>query len=205
MQEALSRHSGGVLIVDDYPDTTAPLAYLARAWGHEAWTAPDARTALDLAARHRPAVVLLDLGLPDMNGFDLARRLRQLPGMESAWVAALTGYGTPADQTRSAEAGCQAHLVKPVDPDEIRRLLDDHDRTGPRPLTPEALASLDGLVSAAEVVEAIDGTRSLPGWDVAGWCYEFVPWGVRFYRETPGGDAVTMTAFDPFLIVPARQ
>jgi len=211
MYDHSSKRSTGVLIVDDCPDTSSSMAFLARAWGHKAHTAATGKAALALAAEHRPAVVLLDIGLPDMTGHELARRLRQLPGMADAFIAAISGYSQPTDLARSTEAGCQMHLVKPVDLDLVRRLLAERDHGGGAlpPLTPETLASgLDDLFSAAMVVEAIDDPdrRGALGWDVSGWRYEPIPWGVRFLRGAAGDEkAVAWTvALAPDAVVSSQ-
>src|SRR5688572_20913863 len=105
-----------VLIVDDCPDTAATLALLLKAWGHQASTARTGPEALERAAMNPPDVVLLDIGLPGMNGWDVARRLRCLPGMERSYLIAVSGYGQERDRAQSADSGCLLHLLKPVDP-----------------------------------------------------------------------------------------
>jgi CheY-like chemotaxis protein len=166
--------------VDDCPDTVASLAFLTRLWGHETWTARDGAEALRHAEAHHPAVVLLDLGLPGMDGWSLARMLRSLPGMDGAYLAAVSGYAMPEDVARSRDAGCDMHLAKPADPEDVCRILAERD-PAPGPLTPAGLVTLlRDLRSAAEVVEAIDGHTRGRGWDLSGWRYELIPWGVRF-------------------------
>ncbi len=95
------------------------LALYLKSLGHEIRTAPDGPAALRLASAFQPHVALLDIGLPVMDGYELARRLRDDPQSEDVRLIALTGYGLEADQRRSHEAGFEAHLVKPVD---LRRL-----------------------------------------------------------------------------------
>lgn len=111
------------LVVDDNPDAADSTAMLVRSAGHEVRLAYDAITALDIAARFRPDVVLLDIGLPDMDGYRLARRLRALDGLERVYLVAVSGYGSPADRTSSREAGIDRHLVKPVDPAALEEVL----------------------------------------------------------------------------------
>jgi len=113
----------GVLIVDDCPDTTDSMALLVRMWGHRVHSANDGPTALRLAEQHCPDVVLLDLGMPRMNGWEVARQLRKILGLQEALVVAISGYAFAADQRRSLEAGCDRHLSKPVSPELIRELL----------------------------------------------------------------------------------
>jgi two-component system CheB/CheR fusion protein len=112
-----------VLIVDDCPDTRATLTILLHLWGHDTRVAPDGPTALELARAFRPDVVLLDVGLPGMDGYEVARRLHQLAGLEHLFLLTLSGYATEEDHDRSREAGCDQHLVKPLDPEVLRDLL----------------------------------------------------------------------------------
>jgi CheY-like chemotaxis protein len=91
--------------------------------GHEVITAQDGTTALFEIQTHRPEFVLLDIGLPGMNGYDVAQAIRRLPQGQSLVLVALTGYGQSDDRRRSHEAGFDFHLVKPVDPDVLVALL----------------------------------------------------------------------------------
>jgi two-component system CheB/CheR fusion protein len=111
--------------VDDCQDTTLSLSMLAQGWGYRVHVANDGPTALQIATEHLPSVVLLDVGMPQMSGWELARRLRQLPGMENAYLVAVTGYGQAADELRSREVGCDLHLTKPADPEELQRVLQE--------------------------------------------------------------------------------
>jgi PAS domain S-box-containing protein len=108
-----------VLLVDDNRDAAEMLAESLRAVGHEVYIALDGPAALDVAARHVADVALLDLGLPVIDGYELAARLRQLDGWATVPFAALTGYGQPDDRQRTAAAGFAEHLVKPIDIDEL--------------------------------------------------------------------------------------
>jgi PAS domain S-box-containing protein len=112
-----------VLIVDDNVDSVESLAILLEMAGHDARTAHDGPTALETARAFRPRVVLLDIGLPRMDGYEVARRIRQEPGLAGTTLIALTGYGQEEDRRRSREAGFDRHLVKPVDPEELREVL----------------------------------------------------------------------------------
>ena len=112
-----------VLVVDDNVDSADSLAELLRVWGHEAKAVHNGSEALAVAPRFRPEVAILDIGMPDISGFDLACQLRQRSELDGTMFVALTGYGQEEDRRRSAEAGFQAHLVKPVDPEALRRLL----------------------------------------------------------------------------------
>jgi DNA-binding response OmpR family regulator len=99
------------------------LAMMLQLEGHEPRTASDGRAALAVAADFMPEVVLLDIGLPKMDGYELARRMRALPGLEGAVLVAMTGFGDEMDRQRSREAGLDHHLVKPVDPAEVVAVL----------------------------------------------------------------------------------
>jgi PAS domain S-box-containing protein len=112
-----------VLIVDDNADSAETLAILLRRFGHEVRTAADGASALELARREPPDVALLDIGLPIMDGLELARRMREDLGLTRAYLIALTGYGQEEDRRKSRAAGFDAHLVKPVDLDRLRRIL----------------------------------------------------------------------------------
>ena len=121
-----------VLVVDDNEDGARLLARLLRASGHHAELAHDGPTALDAAIATPPDVVFLDIGLPGMDGFEVARRLRRLDGPNRALLVALTGYGREDDMRRSREAGFDLHMVKPVDPQALNDLLAHH-----HPLVPQ--------------------------------------------------------------------
>jgi CheY-like chemotaxis protein len=112
-----------VLIVDNNEDAAESLALLLRIAGHEVRTAYDGPAALDLARESPPDVVLLDIGMPGMDGLEVAHRLRLDLGLKQALLIALTGYGGEDDRRRSREAGFNAHLVKPADVRVLRNLL----------------------------------------------------------------------------------
>ncbi len=112
-----------VLVVDDNTDSADSMALLVNLWGHRACVAYDGPAALQVASEYLPEVVFLDLGLPGMSGYDVARRLRDEPGLGKTLLVAVTGYG-PEDGGRSRDAGFDMHLTKPVDPGVIRELLD---------------------------------------------------------------------------------
>jgi CheY-like chemotaxis protein len=127
-----------VLVIDDCPDTTASMTQLLRLWGHEARVAGDGPGGLAAAAAFRPDVVLLDLGLPGLDGFEVARLLRRDEGPRRALVVALSGYGQEQDRRHSLEAGCDLHWTKPADPEALRLLLESRREVGPG--CPEAAA-----------------------------------------------------------------
>ncbi len=96
---------------------------LLRSWGHEVRTAHDGAAALDRTVGFLPQVVLLDIGLPDMDGYEVARHIRRNPANEGVELVAVTGYGQDSDRARSKEAGFDVHLVKPVEASDLRDLL----------------------------------------------------------------------------------
>jgi two-component system CheB/CheR fusion protein len=112
-----------VLVVDDDRDAAETLALLLRAAGHEARTAPDGPSALAEARAYRPEAVLLDIDLPGMDGYEVARRLRAEPARGGLLVVAVTGFGQEADRRRAVEAGFDHHVVKPVNPAALQKLL----------------------------------------------------------------------------------
>jgi CheY-like chemotaxis protein len=112
-----------VLLVDDNVDAAESLAMLLRLWGHEVAVAHDGPAALRAAAAQRPQVALLDIGLPGMDGHEVARRLRSQPGLGPVVLVALTGWGQDEDRRRSQEAGFDHHLTKPVELSALRELL----------------------------------------------------------------------------------
>jgi len=112
-----------ILVVDDNRDGAESLALLLRTGGHEVRTAHDGPGALEAARAFRPHVVFLDIGLPGMDGYEVARRLRKEPGMEKGLLAALTGYGQEEDRRKAMEAGFNVHLVKPADIDTLQNIM----------------------------------------------------------------------------------
>ena len=112
-----------ILVVDDHQDSTDSLALFLRLRGHEVRTAHDGPSALEEIERYHPDVVFLDLGLPGMSGYDVARRVRTMNGPGSPRLVALTGYGTDADRQKTRDAGFDVHLAKPVDPRAVDALL----------------------------------------------------------------------------------
>jgi DNA-binding response OmpR family regulator len=116
-----------VLVVDDNHDAAHSLCLLVSAWGHLALMAYDATAAWATAVAERPDVVLLDLGLPGVDGWELARRLRADPALRGAVLIAVTGHGREADRVRSAAAGIDQHLLKPVEPELLRKLLEAYE------------------------------------------------------------------------------
>lgn len=112
-----------VLVVDDNVDSAESMALLLSLDGHDVRTAFDGPGALAIAGEFQPEAVLLDIGLPGMDGYEVAKQMRGQPGMEKALMIAVTGYGQADDRARSKAAGFDHHLVKPVDPEILSALL----------------------------------------------------------------------------------
>ncbi|HUS32314.1 MAG TPA: response regulator [Kofleriaceae bacterium] len=112
-----------VLIVDDYPETANILASLVESLGHDCRTAGTGRHALAEALAFEPHVTLLDLGLPDLSGFDVARALRAQPGGATRRIIALTGWATDRDRKLAHQAGCDDFLLKPATSKKLQTLL----------------------------------------------------------------------------------
>jgi CheY-like chemotaxis protein len=112
-----------VLVVEDSRDSATSLRMLLEVLGYQVRVAYTGRAGLDEAAAWRPEVVVCDIGLPEMDGYEVARRLRQAPESRGVLLVALTGYGRDEDRRRAFEAGFDHHLTKPADPEELRRLL----------------------------------------------------------------------------------
>lgn len=111
------------MVVDDNVDAASMLAMLLESAGHEVVTAHCAREALDQSKANPPNVFVLDIGLPDIDGIELARHLRAQPETGEAVLIALTGYGLVEDREQTTAAGFDHHLVKPVDPEKLYGIL----------------------------------------------------------------------------------
>lgn len=112
-----------VLIVEDNPDTAETLRVLLQLSGYHVAVAYNGSAGVEVARQFRPHIVLSDLGLPGIDGFEVARQLRRSPETATATLIAVTGYGQEEDRRKSRQAGFDYHLVKPVDPNELERLL----------------------------------------------------------------------------------
>ncbi len=120
--------SARILVVDDNEDMARGMSRLLKILGHDVRTAYDGISALEAAREHRPDFVLLDIGLPGMDGYEVASRLRREEGSARAVIVAVSGYGKDEDRRRTRDAGFDHHLIKPVDHDALFKLL-----TGPSP------------------------------------------------------------------------
>jgi len=115
-----------VLIVEDNHDAGEMYRILIELAGHEVLLAEDGTRGLELLKSARPDIALVDIGLPGMDGYEIARRFRAEPDAGRVLLVALTGYGSSADRDRSRQAGFDLHLIKPVDPQALQDLLDGH-------------------------------------------------------------------------------
>jgi signal transduction histidine kinase len=136
-ERPLGHRSGGepekpkplrILVVDDNADSAEMLATLLGIDGHHVAVANSGRAAIDLALKEIPDIALVDIGMPGMDGYELAQRLRAVPALEHMRLVALTGYGQQEDVQKSREAGFDGHLVKPVDTDTLGQVLKDAAR-----------------------------------------------------------------------------
>jgi signal transduction histidine kinase len=121
--EVTPRTQRRILVADDNNDALESLATLLQLSGHEVYTAANGVVALESAEQHRPEVALLDIGMPKLDGYEVARRIRAQPWGRRITLVALTGWGQDSDRRRSQEAGFDSHLVKPLDLDKLTELL----------------------------------------------------------------------------------
>jgi signal transduction histidine kinase len=122
-----------ILVADDNSDALESLATLLELGGHEVFSAANGALALESAERHLPEVALLDIGMPKLDGYEVARRIRAQPWGRSITLVALTGWGQDSDRRRSGEAGFDSHLVKPLDLDKLTELLGRLPARAPEP------------------------------------------------------------------------
>ena len=112
-----------MLVVDDNRDSAESLALLLKLTGHETNTALDGEAAVAAAQQILPDVVLLDIGMPKLNGYDACKRIRSEPWGRDMILIAQTGWGQEDDRRRTEEAGFDGHVVKPVDPDDLMKMV----------------------------------------------------------------------------------
>jgi len=113
-----------VLVVDDNRDAADSLCMLLRLWGYDCQAAYHGAAGLQAACDYRPDCLLLDIAMPGLDGYTLARKVRAQPGLDRAKLVALTAYSDETHVRRSQEAGFDLHLIKPTEPMEMRRLMD---------------------------------------------------------------------------------
>jgi CheY-like chemotaxis protein len=136
--ESQQTDSRRILLIDDNVDLTSTMSALLRLGGHEVAVCCDGTAGLDAAADLQPEVILIDIGLPGMDGYEVASRLRQSAAFDRTMLVAITGYGQADDRRRAREAGFDHHLVKPVFFEALQQLL----------ASPELAARLQGTVAA---------------------------------------------------------
>jgi PAS domain S-box-containing protein len=125
------KHAGRrILVVDDNVDAATSVVKLLKLWGHDVQTAFSGPEALEMAGKFHPQIILLDIGMPGMSGYEVARQLRAQPEFQSLVITALTGYGQAEDRRRSQEAGFNHHLTKPPDPFALAALLTSPESFG---------------------------------------------------------------------------
>ena len=122
-EEGASAGGLRVLLVDDNVDAMEMMGFLLAEMGHETWTTSDAGTIEEMALRHQPQVIVLDIGLPGADGYQLARMLKRHPQLKHIRLVAHTGYGSPEDRRKAQEAGFDAHLVKPAELEDLEKAL----------------------------------------------------------------------------------
>src|SRR5256714_2184007 len=140
-----AREPKRVLVVDDNRDSADTITALLLAWGHEARTLYDAESVISGVADFQPDVVVLDIGLPKVNGYDLARQLRQSGNSRHIVLVAFTGYGQDDDRRRVREAGFDHHLLKPLEPEALAKIID---------AVPAHAASASAARSDGDIAEA---------------------------------------------------
>ena len=116
---------GRVLVVDDNRDAATTLAMVLRNFGHTVFTAHDGETALRTGEQEEPDAIILDIGMPEMNGYEVAQRVRRTTWGNDVLLLALTGWGQKEDIDRALRSGFDAHLTKPADPEHIEHLLEE--------------------------------------------------------------------------------
>jgi CheY-like chemotaxis protein len=121
--QASQPQSRGVVVADDNRDGAEIMALLLNLSGYEVYIAHSGTEALALAAQHRPSIAILDIGMPGMNGYEVATRIRDEPWGAGIQLIAVTGWGQDEDKRKALDAGFDHHLTKPIDPDELQRLM----------------------------------------------------------------------------------
>ena len=123
-------HKFKILVVDDNHDSALSMAMMLSIMGHDTRTAHDGESAVATAESFLPDVVLLDIGLPKLNGYEVAQRIREKAWGASMYLIAVTGWGQDEDRQRSSEVGLNQHMVKPVEPAALEKLLAELKTSG---------------------------------------------------------------------------
>jgi CheY-like chemotaxis protein len=129
-EQAPTMHTRSILIVDDNADGAESLALYLEMLGHKVSTAHTGTDALIAVEKQHPRVIFLDIGLPDISGYEVAQRIRKMPHGNDLYIAAVTGWGTEEDQRKSVDAGCNEHLTKPIDMANVERIVADCNGPG---------------------------------------------------------------------------
>ena len=119
----IPEYAGRILIVEDDSDNAESIAKILECWGYQTRIEADSLAALEAMQSFVPDLVLLDLGLPSIDGYEVAKRIRRMSRFARTPIACVTAHGFPEHRRKSAEAGCNAHLLKPVDYDELKKMI----------------------------------------------------------------------------------
>ena len=119
-----------VLVVDDYPDAADVTCTLVRLMGHSARAVVSGAAALEAIGEFAPDVIILDIGLPDVSGLEVAATVRRTTTGARPYIAAVSGWGNPEDRRRALEAGCDLHVLKPTDRAKLQQIFDIVDGSG---------------------------------------------------------------------------
>jgi PAS domain S-box-containing protein len=149
-----------ILVVDDNKDAASSLALLLKIFGHDTCMAHDGQNALDLATTFIPEIVLLDIGMPKMSGYEVCRQLRKQPAAADALIVAVTGWGQDEDRRKSEEAEFDAHMVKPVEPRALMKLLIELQELKSSPARRLSRTPDVGLSSAGGASQKVDAGSS---------------------------------------------
>jgi PAS domain S-box-containing protein len=149
-----------ILVVDDNKDAASSLALLLKIFGHDTRMAHDGQNALDMATAFQPEIVLLDIGMPKMSGYDVCRQMRKQPAGGDALIVAVTGWGQDEDRRQSEEAEFDAHMVKPVEPRALMKLLVELQQLKSSPANRSSGTSDVGLFAADGRSEKLDADSS---------------------------------------------
>lgn len=119
-----------ILVVDDFPDAANVACMLLKILGHEVVAAYNGQGCLDALDTFDPDILILDIGLPDLSGYEVVRKIRQHPIHHELYVAAITGWGQPEDRVKALAAGFDLHVLKPVDADKIMAIISAAEGSG---------------------------------------------------------------------------
>lgn len=123
--EATRNENTTILVVEDYEDTSLAMRLALEDQGYHILEAADGEQAVEVAARERPEIILMDLNLPKLDGFDATRRIRSNPDLSGVLIVAVTAYPDADHRARALDAGCNAYVTKPIDFDFLKDLLTD--------------------------------------------------------------------------------